>query len=78
MRTGIPTPAAEAVRLCGELVTLLTCAREYIKAPNDFSQFHAENLVCCAADLTDDLYDLLLKTAAPEIKAQQLQEGGEA
>ena len=75
MKTDIPTPAAEAVRLCGELVTLLTCAREYAKTPNDFSWFHTENLVNSAADLTDDLYDILLKAAAPEIRARQLREG---
>jgi hypothetical protein len=72
------TTAAEAVRLCGELVTLLTCAREYVKTPDDFAWFHADNLVSCAADLTDDLYDLLLKAAAPAIRARQSSEGGAA
>lgn len=70
------TKTTEAARLCGELVTLLTCARDYAKNPNDFSLFHIENLVNSAADLTDDLYDILLKAAAPEIRARQLRSEG--
>jgi len=78
MSTTTTTQATEAARICGELVTLLTCAREYIKKPDDYSQFHAGNLMSAAAALNEDLYDLLLKAAAPAIRAQQSSEGGEA
>lgn len=78
MNTTINTQATEAARLCGELVTLLTCAREHAKSPDDFAQFHVGNLVICAADHADALYDLLLQAQAPAICAEQSSEGGAA
>jgi hypothetical protein len=72
------TPTTEAARLCGELVTLLTCAREHAKSPDDFAQFHVGNLLNCAADHADTLYDLLLQAALPAIPAQQSSEGDAA
>lgn len=72
------TPTTEAARICGELVTLLTCASEHAKSPDDFAQFHVGNLVSCAADHADALYDLLLQAQAPTIHAQQSSEGGGA
>lgn len=78
MNTTTTTQATEAARICGELVTLLTCAREHAKSPDDFAKFHVGNLVSCAADHADALYDLLLQAQAPAIRAQQLSEGGAA
>lgn len=72
------TPTTEAARICGELVTLLTCAREHAKSPEDFAQFHVGNLVSCAADHADSLYDLLLRAARSASPAQQSSEGGAA
>lgn len=72
------TPTTEAARICGELVTLLACAREHAKSPEDFAQFHVGNLVSCAADHADSLYDLLLQAARPASPAPQSSEGGAA
>lgn len=70
------TTTTEAARLCGELVTLLTCAREHDKSPEDFAQFHVGNLLNCAVDHADALYELLLQAARPASRAQESSEGG--
>lgn len=71
------TPAADAARLCGELVTLLTCARQYAASPDDFAKFHADNLLNCAADLADRLHDRLLQDESRARKVQP-QSAGDA
>lgn len=73
-----PTTNTEAARICGELVTLLTCAREHAKSPEDFGRFHLGNLVSCAADHADRLHDLLLQAARSASPAPQSSEGGAA